>query len=279
MATEYAPRSSFRSALLAAVTLAACTAELQRRPDRGPSQVATDGTQSSDGTMAPGPPAGTPPDEILEAEQGGRFGLAARMSKFEYQNSIQDVLGVALLPEELDARQGGIPDDTGDGVFKHLADNQTSVEQHALAYFQVAEAVAARADLPALHEQMGICQVAGGACGQAFVQTVGRRLYRRPLDEREQTALVTVYQSGVSEGLDHLGAARWTLTALLQTPQFLFRTENELQGTPLEARDLSGYELAARLAAFLWVSVPDEALLQVAADDSLLQDDVLETQL
>jgi len=279
MAADNAPRSSFRSALLAAVTLAACTAELHRRPDRGPSQVATDGTQSTDGTMAPGPPAGTPPDEILEAEQGGRFGLAARMSKFEYQNSIQDVLGVELLPEELDARQGGIPDDTGDGVFKHLADNQTSVEQHALAYFQVAEAVAARTDLPALHEQMGICEVAGNACGGAFVQAVGRRLYRRPLDEREQTALLTVYQSGVSEGLDHASAARWTLTALLQTPQFLFRTENELQGTPLEARDLNGYELAARLAAFLWVSVPDEALLEVAADDSLLQDDVLETQL
>jgi hypothetical protein len=278
MAADNALRSSFVSALLAASALAACTAELRDRPHRGPAEVATDGAQSTDGSMAPGPPAGTPPDEVLEAEQGGRFGLAARMSKFEYQNSIQDVLGVALLPEELDARQGGLPDDTGDGVFKHLADNQTSVEQHALSYFQVAEAVAARTDLLALHQQMGICQAVGDACGQAFVQTVGRRLYRRPLDQREQTALLAVYQAGVTEGLDHLAAARWTLTALLQTPQFLFRTENELQGTPLEARDLNGYELAARLAAFLWVSVPDEALLALAADDSLVQSEVLQTQ-
>ena len=79
--------------------------------------------------------AGAPP---VEPTVFSRPGLAARLSKFEYQYSIADVLGVTLLPTELDAAAGGIPDDTGDGVFKHVADNQTSVEQHALAYFQVA---------------------------------------------------------------------------------------------------------------------------------------------
>src|SRR5690606_18616711 len=70
-----------------------------------------------------------------------RVSLAPRLSKFEYRNSILDVLGVSLLPEEMDASLGGVPDDAGDGVFKHLSDHQTSVEQHALAYGQVAEAV------------------------------------------------------------------------------------------------------------------------------------------
>jgi hypothetical protein len=272
MVTESAKRNTLTAVVLAGAVLAACTAKLSGGP-----------YENSAGDLDPvdelNEPKGTSPEDSLEATQMSRFGLAARMSKFEYQNSIQDVLGVALLPGELDAGQGGLPDDSGDGVFKHLADNQTSVEQHALAYFQVAEAVAGRTDLSALHQQLGICEDVGDTCGQAFVQTVGRRLYRRPLDQREQAAMLAVYQAGVTEGLAHAGAARWALTALLQAPQFLFRMDNELQGTPEQARDLNGYELAARLAAFLWVSVPDEALLSAAADGSLVETAVLEAQL
>src|SRR6188474_2023494 len=86
-----------------------------------------------------------------------RVGLAARLSKIEYRNSVADVIGVDLLPAELDAAAGGIPDDTGDGVLKHLADKQTSVEQHPLAYSQVAERVAARLDVAALAKRLGVC--------------------------------------------------------------------------------------------------------------------------
>jgi len=272
MAAENAQRNTLTSVLVAGLVLAACTAELRAGRNQAPAQAPLD-------DPAAAPTEGSGAEDVLEGEQGGRFGLAARMSKFEYRNSIQDVLGVTLLSEELDARQGGIPDDTGDGVFKHLADNQTSVEQHALSYFQVGEAVAARTDLALLHEELDVCQDVGDACGRDFVQTVGRRLYRRPLDEREQSAMLAVYQAGVTEGLDHTAAARWTLTALLQAPQFLFRMESELLGTPLSARDLNGYELAARLAAFLWISVPDEELLLAAADDSLVQTEVLVTQM
>jgi hypothetical protein len=65
---------------------------------------------------------------------------------------------------------------------------------------------------------------------------------------------------------------------LLQAPQFLFRMDRETVGTPGQPRDLDSYELAARLASFLWVSVPDDALLAVAADKSLLQPSVRDAQ-
>lgn len=204
-----------------------------------------------------------------------RVGLAARLSKIEYRNSVLDVLGVSLQPEELDAAAGGIPDDTGDGVFKHLADNQTSVEQHALAYFQVAEAASARVDVSALATNSGVCTDSTTACGTAFIQHVGRRLFRRPLDQREVDAMLKVYDTAIGEGLDFAAAARWALVPLLQAPQFLFRMERETEGVAGQPRDLDGYELAARLASFLWVSVPDEALLTEAAEGSLLQPEVL----
>lgn len=207
-----------------------------------------------------------------------RVGLAARLSKNEYRNSVFDVLGVSLLAEELDADQGGIPDDTGDGVFKHLADNQTSVEQHALAYFQVAEAVAQRVNMPSLLEQIGACTEATDACGATTIEALGRRLFRRPLDQREVEAMLVVYRAGLEESLDHNDAARWTLMALLSSPQFLFKIKDEVSGTPGQPRDLDSFELGAQLAAFLWVSVPDEALLEAAANQSLLQPEGLEAQ-
>ncbi len=200
-----------------------------------------------------------------------RLGLAARLSKFEYQNSVADVLGVALLPAELDAAAGGIPDDTGDGVLKHLADKQISVEQHALAYFQVADGVAKRADMAALSTRLGTCTKETADCGAAFVRAAGRRLFRRPLEPRETDAMLVVYNAALGEKLAFAEAARWALKALLQAPQFLFRMDKETSGVVNQPRDLDGYELAALLSSFVWVSVPDEALLTAAGDGSLVR--------
>lgn len=232
----------------------------------GSGAVPSGGTAGGSGAAAPNP-------AVLS-----RPGLAARLSKFEYQNSINDVLGVSLLPAELDPNAGGIPDDAGDGVLKHLADKQTSTEQYTLAYSQVADGVARRVDIAALASRLAFCTEATPDCGAAFVRSVGRRLFRRALEEREQTAMVGVYQAALSEMLGFADAARWALRALLQAPPFLFRLEKETSGSANQPRPLDGYELAARLASFLWVSVPDEALLAAAADGSLVKPEVLQAQ-
>jgi len=289
-----ARRWSFEAVVIVAGAVMACNAEMSETRAPGPAIMGsgagnagapmagvggTGGTVSTGGApMATGGTAGvsvagspgTGGSAGASSTVSSRVGLAARLSKFEYQYSIADVLGVTLLPAELDAAAGGIPDDTGDGVFKHIADKQTSVEQHALAYFQVAEAATLRVDIPALALRLGVCTDATAACGTALVQAVGRRLYRRPLDQRETDAMLAVYSTGLSEQLGFTEAARWTLVALLQAPQFLFRMDNEIAGVPGQPRDLDAYELAARLASFLWVSVPDDALLAAAADQSLL---------
>jgi hypothetical protein len=201
------------------------------------------------------------------------------LSKIEYQNSLFDVLGVTLLPTELDAASGGVPDDNGDGVFKHVADKQTSIEQHAIAYFEVAVAAAKRVDVLALAARVGSCTEATAACGAALVQGIGRRLFRRPLDQRELDAMLTVFNGALAEKLDFTESARWTLAALIQAPQFLFRMEAETVGISGQERNLDGYELGAKLASFVWVSVPDDTLLAAAADQSLLTPDGLSREL
>lgn len=278
--------------LASAIFFLGCTSEISGglggAPPGGNGEAATAGvgggtsgaTTDTSGTSATssGSSAATGSGTTGAPTVFSRTGLAARLSKVEYRNSVLDVLGVELLPEELDAANGGIPDDTGDGVFKHLSDNQTSIEQHALAYFQVAEAATARVDTLAFAAEQGLCTEATSACGTALIQAAGLRLFRRPLDQRELSSILKVFDTALEQELGYAEAARWVLVALLQAPQFLFRMENEIAGVPGEPRELDGYELAARLASFLWVSVPDEALLTAASDQSLLDPTVLEVQ-
>jgi hypothetical protein len=307
-------RAWFRVGIvLGSALLSGCTGELESTNSPAPGTGASGGTtsappagsppgspQSSGGTStasggatplgsggapssagAPPSGAGAPPSGGAGAPTTtavtGRVALAARISKVEYANSVSDVLGTTLTAAELDAPAGGIPDDAGDGVFKHIADKQTSVEQHALSYFQVAEAVVKRVDIAALTASLG-CSQATAECGTKAIAALGRRLYRRPLTQRESDAMLSVFNAAVAEELDFSGALRWTLQALLQAPQFLFRMDEETRGTAGQARDLSSLELAARLASFIWVSLPDDALLARAEDGSLSRPDVLESE-
>lgn len=68
------------------------------------------------------------------------------------------------------------------------------------------------------------------------------------------------------------------LAALLASPRFVFRLEDD-QARDDDVRDLDGYELATRLSYFLWSAPPDDALLELAADGTLGEHDVLVAQL
>ncbi len=228
--------------------------------------VAADGV-ASDGAVGVTTGGGAAGGEAASA--GAREGLVARLSKREYGYSVLDALGVSLTPEELDGANGGLVDDTGDGVFRHFADKQTSTEQHTLAYFEVAAGISERIDVAALADSFAVCQLATQDCGAGWVNEVGRRLFRRPLDEREASLYSALFSDAVEQGAEFEEAARWVVHAVLQAPAFLFHIEGETDGAAGQDRALTSYELAARLASFLWVSLPDEQLLDAAANGEL----------
>lgn len=231
-------------------------------------------------TSTPTTGTGTNPTTPVVADTTtptSRAPLVPRISKREYANSILDVFGVELTTGELDPAAGGILDDAGDGVFKHFADKQTSTEQQTLAYFYVGQSASARISDATL-DGLGTCSEATDACAAPFIGAVGERLFRRPLDEREQGTYGALFTAVVTDGADYYEAARAVVHAMLQAPPFLFRIEDELTGTVGVDRKLSGYELASRLAAFVWVSVPDTELLDAAAAGTLTDDAVLTTQ-
>lgn len=115
-------------------------------------------------------------------------------------------------------------------------------------------------------------------CARAIVSALARRAYRRPLTEEDIETLLDAYRTGRSEG-GFEGGVRRTLETILVAPEFLFRIESDRAGVePGAVYAITDVELASRLSFFLWSSIPDDELLDVAARGELKDMAVLERQ-
>jgi hypothetical protein len=114
-------------------------------------------------------------------------------------------------------------------------------------------------------------------CATAIIGTLARRAYRRPVATAELKRLMRFYQDARRNGDFEAGIER-ALRAILASAPFLFRIEHEpavAPGTPYRLTDL---ETASRLSFFLWSSIPDDELLDVATRGQLRNPAVLEKQ-
>ncbi len=106
----------------------------------------------------------------------------------------------------------------------------------------------------------------------------GTRAFRRPLQRDEWDRLFKLYKTTRAGGEGFEGALRMPLGAILVSPYFLFRIEPDPAGPSGTIRPLTDYELAARLSYFLWSSMPDDALLDLAAHGKLKDPATLDAQ-
>ena len=117
------------------------------------------------------------------------------------------------------------------------------------------------------------------ACARTILSTLARRAYRRPATEADLTTLLKFYADGRADGDFDAGIQR-AMERLLVSPDFLFRAEIDPPGVSAATSSyrISDLELASRLSFFLWSSVPDEELLQVANRGRLRTPAVLDQQ-
>jgi hypothetical protein len=105
-----------------------------------------------------------------------------------------------------------------------------------------------------------------------------RRAYRRPVTAADLQGPLALYRNARLDG-DFEAGIEMAVSAVLVSPQFLFRVEPDPPGTPPNtAYRISDLELASRLSFFLWSSIPDDELLDVAVAGKLHQPAVLEQQ-
>ena len=115
-------------------------------------------------------------------------------------------------------------------------------------------------------------------CARANLSALGRRAYRRPVNDRDLDVLMHFYEEGRSAGTFQMGIDT-ALRRLLVSPEFLFRIERDPPGAaPGEPYRISDLELASRLSFFLWSSIPDDELLQAAERGQLKDPAMLERQ-
>jgi hypothetical protein len=116
------------------------------------------------------------------------------------------------------------------------------------------------------------------ACAERIVRTLARRAYRREVTRADTAPLLAFYEQGRRESGFERGI-ELALRAVLVSPKFIFRVEQDPQNVPAgQTYRVSDSELASRLSFFLWSSIPDDELLDVAARGSLRQPAVLRQQ-
>ena len=116
-------------------------------------------------------------------------------------------------------------------------------------------------------------------CARKILTTLARRAFRRPLaDDSEVDALMAFYKNGRKEGDFEVGIQQ-ALARILVAPRFIFRMEDEPANVkPGAAYRVNDFALASRLSFFLWSSMPDDELLQLANDGKLKDPAILESQ-
>jgi hypothetical protein len=116
------------------------------------------------------------------------------------------------------------------------------------------------------------------ACASQILSQVARNAFRGQVTTTDMNRLMAVFEDGNLNGGFDIGIRR-ALTAIIASPKFLYRIEQlPSDAEPEAVYALNEYELASRLAFFLWSSIPDEQLLDLADAGELSRPEVLKEQ-
>ncbi len=122
-----------------------------------------------------------------------------------------------------------------------------------------------------------ICTPASAAeeapCAQKIIANLAQHAFRRPVTDEDMQPLLAFYQKGRQAATFDVGI-RDALSAILASPNFLYRVEAASD----TVRTLNDFELASRMSFFIWSSVPDQELLDLAAQNQLSKPEVLKAQ-
>lgn len=116
------------------------------------------------------------------------------------------------------------------------------------------------------------------ACAREVLARFASRAYRRPATPEEVERLVALVRLARESGDSFEHGVQVAVQAILVSPHFLYRVELNDNAAPGQPYEINDYELASRMSYFLWSSLPDEELTQLAAAGKLRDPAVREAQ-
>jgi len=196
-----------------------------------------------------------------------------RLSVEQWGAAVKDLLGLTTAPV--------LSNRGGEATYAFFGDSALGVDES----FQFGLYQASQNDvLPAIQSKIttlapctGTTTAQQRTCAMTFVNTMGAKAFRRPMETAEVTNLLAVYDAGAGTGttVDYPTGISLVIQSLITSPSFIYKTE--LGPTNLAA-DSSGkypdttmnpYEIASQLGFLFLGSLPDSALTAAAADGSL----------
>ncbi|HWZ90661.1 MAG TPA: DUF1592 domain-containing protein, partial [Polyangiaceae bacterium] len=261
------PRSTTIGCLFAlSLGLSACTGIVG-----GPSGSTQAGSSTSSATG--GPPGSDPGGQGAGNNPALVVGHTPirRLTSGELQNSLVDLLNVpAAVVAGLDADIPGPSGFSNDG--SALSIGSIQLDQ----IMGVIDAALTSAFAAPGSPYLKCTGAQDSTCARTQLETFAARAYRRPLQPTEADDLMTVYTANQDAGFQT--ALSLAMTRVLLSPSFLYLTS--FSGAPeKKGVRLSDPEFTSRLSYFLWSSVPDQRLLDLAANGTLRTPDVLRAEI
>jgi hypothetical protein len=272
-------RLSPASLLLAAATLGlGCVGQIPSGADSktggGPrssggssGDMSVGGAGGSGGSVTTDPPAAACMNPTLAKP------CIWRLTKNQIRNSLLDVANFS--PPTIDE----LPAETRlDGDFANQSGKLTIAPLVADQYFSIGNELGAQ--VVAQSASFIKCPMAQltGTCLTDFLKGFGLKMWRRPVTDVEVGKLTALFNTTSSMAGGAPAALQNVVQAMFMSPNFLYRTEVGDNSTPGKVTTLTDYELASALSYTLWDSVPDQTLLDLAAQGKLHDKATLTTQ-
>jgi hypothetical protein len=209
---------------------------------------------------APGAVSTPTPDAVPNPQPAAHLHL---LTVPQFQNSVHDLLGA-------DVPISAIEPDVDINGFASVGASQIAVSPAGVEAYEsaIGGALAFVFQTDARIASIAGCVPSdlGDACVQSALTHVGRRAFRRPLTADELGRYQQIVTEIGTDATDVREGLRYALWAMLESPSFLYRVELGEPSAAAPSRHLyTGYEMAGRLAATLWATAPDDALLDLAA--------------
>ena len=192
-----------------------------------------------------------------------------RLTNDQWEHSVEDILGLTASTGLADGFLHAVPGTTDfDNNERVVVVNDTVWSD----FRDAAEAVAAQVTAT----DAALQNVVKTTDPTMFIQTFGRRAYRRELTAAEVTTYTDLFTEGSMYSGDQSAftkGAALVISTMLESPYFLYRTELGDDGQPL-----SGYEMASKLSLWLRDTTPTDAMLDAAASGAFDTADGAATQ-
>jgi hypothetical protein len=223
------------------------------------------------GAIGPSNGIGVPPAEGPSGPAAGEpaAGQVRQLTTAQFRRSLQDLLGAPV------GALGEIEEPPISTSLRAIGASISAVSPRGVEQFERAVETALDPVFRDARLRMGVvgCEPGGAwdaGCARSFLEGFGLRAWRRPLAADEVARYLALGEEEARATGQFADGARAMASALLQSPNFIYRVE--LGRAPAAGKTwarFGGYELATRMSFFLWGTTPDVALLAAAREGAL----------